>query len=237
MLNFVCGEIGTVKCFHYSRLLGMQAQRDPRGDNRSNLPIGTEWCLSTTLISEKRGSPLVRVLFRTVASTDRWKPWRPQACWRNRLSRGRQAVGSVWDSTPGDSVILNPRKSTGKSRDSCSGNAHGRVGVCGIRRRSEIAKDDDDYLPRDTWQIMRRCEKTSDLIRFHGVLPLGEVNVLLVLFRCLQLLFVLRNEEIVSESHHRLRREDCRERTAVNRFRMALVFFGRRSRGRYFFFL
>ena len=80
--------------------------------------------------------------------------------------------------------------------------------------------------------------KRAGLIRFHGVLPLGEVYVLLVLPRRLQLLLMLQNNKIVRRCYGRgATIGGGRERTVVNRLRIALVFFGRRSRGRYFFFL
>ena len=41
-------------------------------------------------------------------------------------------------------------------------------------------------------QTQRRREEMGDLIRFHGILPLGEVDVFLVLPRRLQLLLVLK---------------------------------------------
>jgi len=85
-------------------------------------------------------------------------------------------------------------------------------------------------------QTQRWRGKTGGLIRFHGVLPLGEVDVLLVLPRRLQLFLVLK----VARSSGYATDETGKGqqgRTVVNRLRIALVFFGRRSRGRYFFFL
>ena len=65
------------------------------------------------------------------------------------------------------------------------------VSMIGWVQWHSTAKNDDDYLHGSTQT------KMGSLIRFYSVLPLGKVDVPLVLPRRLQLLLVLKNGGVI----------------------------------------
>lgn len=93
----------------------------------------------------------------------------------------------------------------------------------------------EDKIVKTTTRISlshRALLTSPKLRRLHGVLAGGEVDVLLVLLLRLERPLVLLKVELVLHLNPR-----CNGRTLVNRLLIARVFFGRRSRGAYFFFL
>ena len=75
-----------------------------------------------------------------------------------------------------------------------------RARVHAIQRRAMIIISLEVHRQRQ-----QRSVEAGGLIRFHGILPPGEVNILLVLLRCLQLLLVLWIEMIIRGRYNGLR--------------------------------
>ena len=72
----------------------------------------------------------------------------------------------------------------------CTMDIHDRVRVYDIQRRTMMIISLGEHR-----QTQRRREKMGDLIRFHSILPLREVDVFLVLLRRPQPLLVLKERK------------------------------------------